>query len=146
MISGSDMQSVDASSKEHTQHFQDEKAIARAFYAQAIPAVWTLNAPAPVVVNFGPSCKIDARKYFSEEPSKYNVGWECPDGHSYILSGVRESRKKATCNQLDPRCGILNDGKEPLSILDGIGELKAASEQWGGVSTNDLIIGYVFFV
>ncbi|OAR05876.1 hypothetical protein LLEC1_06736 [Akanthomyces lecanii] len=144
MISGSDTQSVVASSREHTQHFRDERAIERAFYAQAIPAVWTLNAPVPVVVDFGPSCKIDARKYFSEKPSKYNVGWECPNGHSYILSGVREHRDKSQCNELDPRCQVLKDSKEPLSILDGISELKAPSEQWGFVSTNDLIIGCVF--
>lgn len=48
----------------HTDNWLREKNIERAFYAA--------NRPAPVVVDFGPSCEIDARKYFFEGPESYN--------------------------------------------------------------------------
>ncbi|KAF4927131.1 Killer toxin subunits alpha/beta [Colletotrichum viniferum] len=71
----------------YTASWKQEKNIERAFYAAAIPAAWTANRPAPVIVAFGNSCEIDARDYFTEKPKQYNVGWRCPNGHSYILAG-----------------------------------------------------------
>lgn len=72
MISGK----ADPSWKEinHTENWNREKNIERAFYAAAIPAAWTANRPAPVVVDFGPSYEINARKYFFEWPESYNSG------------------------------------------------------------------------
>lgn len=76
--------------RNHTTNWYREEAIERAFYAAAIPAAWGANRPAPVVVEFGPNCKIDARKYFYVKPDQYNMGYRCINGHTYILAGVRD--------------------------------------------------------
>lgn len=127
----------------HTDSWIAEKNIERAFYAAAIPAAWTANRPAPVVVDFGPSCEIDARKYFREDPESYNFYWRCIDGHSYILAGVRDGPQQV--------CGPSNPGgsggcnpnvqKWTFSILDGANKLKGSDNQWGGVTVDDLIHG-----
>lgn len=126
----------------HTDNWNREKNIERAFYAAAIPAAWGANRPAPVVVDFGDSCEIDARKYFCEEPSSYNSGWRCPDGHSYILAGVRDGPQNP-CGPSTPGSG---GGCNPtfkwtLDILKGIGQLQEDDNEWGGVTVDDLIIG-----
>jgi hypothetical protein len=126
----------------HTDNWLREKNIERAFYAAAIPAAWTANRPAPVVVDFGPSCEIDARKYFFEDPDSYNSGWRCPDGHSYILAGVRDG-PQTQCGPNSPGDGggCTPVFKWTLDILKGIGELQDDTNKWGGVTVDDLIIG-----
>ena len=57
---------------EHTDSWNREENIRRAFYAAAIPGAWTANRPYPVVIDFGGSCEIDARDYFNTEPPEYN--------------------------------------------------------------------------
>lgn len=80
MISGKGDGGADwACNNNYTTSFNEEKAIERAFYAAAIPAAWAANRRTPVVVDFGPSCGIDARKYFIVGSKKYNVGWRCPE-------------------------------------------------------------------
>lgn len=75
----------------------------RAMYPAAIAFAWTQDNSNPVVVDFGPSCEIDAREFFDVPPSTYNVAWECIDGHSYILAGVRQDQQD--------RCGgVAQDG------------------------------------
>lgn len=126
----------------HTDKWKREKNIARAFYAAAIPAAWTANRPAPVVVDFGPNCEIDARDYFFEEPDKYNSGWRCPDGHSYILAGVRDWQQQCGPNSTPgDNSGCPPTYKWTLDILQGIGEIQEAGNEWGGVTVDDLIIG-----
>lgn len=126
----------------HTDSWNREKNIERAFYAAAIPAAWTANSPVPVVVDFGSSCEIDARDYFTEHPNIYNLGWRCPNGHSYILAGVRDGPQDL--------CGENNSGDAgacvpvhqwTFDILKGIGELQKDDNPWGGVTVDDLIIG-----
>ncbi|KAK6850286.1 glycoside hydrolase family 18 protein [Apiospora arundinis] len=104
-------------SRNHTTNWYREKAIERAFYAAAIPAAWGANRPAPVVVDFGPNCKIDARKYFNVKPDQYNMGYRCINGHSYILAGVRDGPPQS-----------IEDIDNPL-------------EKWGHITTEDLIVG-----
>lgn len=127
----------------YTASWKQEKNIERAFYAAAIPAAWTANRPAPVVVDFGNSCEIDARDYFTEEPKQYNVGWRCPNGHSYILAGVRDG-PQGSCGPSYPGDGggCNPTHKWTLDILDGIGQLQDGDlDKWGGVTVDDLIIG-----
>ncbi|KAH9231439.1 glycoside hydrolase family 18 protein [Colletotrichum gloeosporioides 23] len=129
----------------YTASWKQEKNIERAFYAAAIPAAWTANRPAPVVVDFGNSCEIDARDYFTEEPKQYNVGWRCPNGHSYILAGVRDG-PQGSCGPSYPGDGggCNPTHKWTLDILDGIGQLQDGDlDKWGGVTVDDLIIGAV---
>ncbi|KAI8163643.1 Killer toxin subunits alpha/beta [Colletotrichum sp. SAR 10_70] len=128
-----------------TASWKQEKNIERAFYAAAIPAAWTANRPAPVVVDFGNSCEIDARDYFTEEPKQYNVGWRCPNGHSYILAGVRDG-PQGSCGPNNPGDGggCNPTHKWTLDILDGIAQLQDGDlGKWGGVTVDDLIIGAV---
>lgn len=120
--------------------FKSQKAIQRAFYAVSIPAAWTGNTPSPVVVDFGPSCKIDARKYFIEKPNTYNKAWRCPDGHSYILAGVRDGPPD--------QCGPPVEGMQctpqvqwTLDMLAGIDDLQTSDNSWGGITVDDLING-----
>ncbi|KAI8266412.1 hypothetical protein K4K58_010009 [Colletotrichum sp. SAR11_239] len=129
----------------YTASWKQEKNIERAFYAAAIPAAWTANRPAPVVVDFGNSCEIDARDYFTEEPKQYNVGWRCPNGHSYILAGVRDG-PQGSCGPNNPGDGggCNPTHKWTLDILDGIAQLQDGDlGKWGGVTVDDLIVGAV---
>ncbi|KAK6822971.1 hypothetical protein PG987_014516 [Apiospora arundinis] len=129
------------SSRNHTTNWYREKAIERAFYAAAIPAAWGANRPAPVVVDFGPNCKIDARKYFNVKPDQYNMGYRCINGHSYILAGVRDGPPM--------KCGFQSPGGSQcppvkqwtLDVLKGIEDIDNPLEKWGHITTEDLIVG-----
>lgn len=129
-------------SNNHTENWNREKNIQRAFYAAAIPAAWTANRPAPVVVDFGASCQIDARDYFFEKPEMYNSGWRCIDGHSYILAGVRDGPQQPCGPPTIGDGGACNPvAKWTLDILKGIDELQKDDNSWGGVTVDDLING-----
>ncbi|KFY45487.1 hypothetical protein V494_00922 [Pseudogymnoascus sp. VKM F-4513 (FW-928)] len=140
--------STKAPSTNHTEHWELEQNVERAFYAAAIPAAWSANRPAPVVVDFGAyadednGCQIDARDYFlSGNPDQYNVGWRCINKHSYILAGVRD--KQETCG-VGPNCPATP--KWTLDVLDGIGDIPddldpGETPKWAGVTVSDLIIG-----
>lgn len=126
---------------EHMDNWDSEKNIQRAFYAAAIPAVWGAKHLSPVVVDFGASCEIDARKYFKEEPDAYNLGWRCPDGHSYILAGVRDGPQLQCAPSYPGDNGGCNHLlKWTLDMLGGIGEIQDPGNDWG-VTVDDLIIG-----
>lgn len=142
MIDGKPDNPNSAPASNHTDNWLREKSIQRAFYAAAIPAAWTANLPAPVVVDFGPSCEIDARDYFFEHPNIYNSGWRCPDGHSYILAGVRDGPQEV-CLPATPGDdgGCFPAHKWTLDILKGIGVIQNDTNVWGGVTVDDLIIG-----
>ncbi|KAI6601290.1 hypothetical protein MCOR06_000373 [Pyricularia oryzae] len=62
---------------EHTDAWNQEKAIQRAFYALTIPRAWDLNGYSPVLVRFTGGkkngCDIDASRYFSVHWDVYNV-------------------------------------------------------------------------
>jgi hypothetical protein len=126
---------------EHTDSWNREASIQRAFYAAAIPAAWAANRPAPIVVDFGASCEIDARKYFNMEPESYKIAWRCIDGHSYILAGVRDLQK--TCGEQTPgnpnQCPPVK--KWTFDILNGMGQIKDNKNKWGGVTVDELIRG-----
>lgn len=127
--------------RNHTTNWYREKAIERSFYAAAIPVAWAAKRPAPVVVDFGNGCNIDARGYFTEGPDKYNVGFRCIGGHSYILAGVRDGPPQK-CGQVFPggsQCPPVQQWT--LDILDGIGEINNPVEKWGHVTVEDLIVG-----
>ncbi|KAL0943239.1 Killer toxin subunits alpha/beta 5 [Colletotrichum truncatum] len=122
--------------------FNRESATKRALYAVAIPAIWAANGPTPVVVDFGPSCEIDARKYFTENASKYNLGWRCVNGHSYILAGVADKPPRPCGTSVpDNECTV--QSQWTLKILDGIKYIQKPSLSWGGITVDDLIIGAV---
>lgn len=128
---------------EHTDKWNREKSIQRAFYAAAIPAAWAANRPAPIVIDFGPSCEIDARDYFNVVPDAYNIGWRCIDGHSYILAGVRDLQ--APCGEQTPgnpnQCPPVK--KWTFDILKGMDLIKDDKHKWGGVTVDELIKGLV---
>lgn len=128
-------------SSNHTDNWNREKNIERAFYAAAIPAAWGANRPSPVVVDFGDSCEIDARDYFFEKPSVYNSGWRCPNGHSYILAGVRDGPQAPCGPPVQGGSGCTPTFKWTLDILKGIDQLQDDDNKWGGVTVDDLIIG-----
>ncbi|MBE3044377.1 hypothetical protein IMZ48_17780 [Candidatus Bathyarchaeota archaeon] len=124
----------------HTDNWVREKNIERAFYAAAIPAVWTADSSYPVVVDFGPSCDIDARKYFWSQPQFYNKGWRCHGGHSYILATVRGGPQKAC------ETPVMGQQCPPavqwtLDIPTSIGVIQEPDNRWGGVTVDDLIVG-----
>ncbi|KAL0938067.1 chitinase [Colletotrichum truncatum] len=141
MIAG--MKEGTGDTSNYTNNWIREANIQRAFYAAAIPAAWGANRPAPVVVDFGPSCQIDARKYFAEKPDVYNSGWRCPDGHSYILAGVRDGPQNPCGPVVPGGSGCTPTFKWTLDILKGIDQLQKDTNKWGGVTVDDLIIGAV---
>ncbi|TLD19635.1 hypothetical protein PspLS_09441 [Pyricularia sp. CBS 133598] len=147
LISGKADGNWEDSEAEHTEGWLREKSVARAFYAMAIPGAWAANKPTPVVLDFGPTCQIDARKYFSPDESRknppdYNTGWRCPGGRSYILAGVED--EPIRCNSPNPRqCALPRPNY--FKILKGIDQLQGGDENknWGDVNVEDLIVGAV---
>lgn len=135
-------QDTDASVSENTATWQREKAIEKAFYAVSIPSVWAANRMFPVVAVWpeNEKCVIDARGYFAEGPDKYNVGWRCVNGRSYILAGVYE-KAGSPCGAATPMGGCNPVKTWTLNILDGIEEIQGGNTKWGGVSVGDLIEG-----
>lgn len=130
----------------HTDHWRLEENIERGFYALAIPAAWSANRPAPVVVDFGLGCEIDARGYFLAGPDSYNVGWKCVNQHSYILAGVRDDQ--ARCGVGDPNAGgCPSTPKYTFDILHGMDDIDDRDPNnllnWSGVTVSDIVIGYV---
>ena len=126
---------------DHTASWNREKNIERAFYAAAIPGAWTANRPHPVVVDFGGSCEIDARKYFNTVPSVYNRGWRCPGGHSYILAGVRGGQDKCAPSWPGSGGGCIPVKKWTFDVLRGMDLIQDDDNEWGRVTVDDLIIG-----
>ncbi|KAL0940177.1 chitinase [Colletotrichum truncatum] len=142
MIQGELDEPAPGYSEDYTKSWHDSKYIERAFYALAIPAIWAADRPTPVVIDFGPSCVIDATKYFEERANRYNVGWRCPNGHSYILAGVDDTPKG--CPYANPRQCLLPRNWNFFKILKGMDDLQEdGQEKWGKVTVDDLIIGAV---
>lgn len=124
----------------HTMGWNREKAIKRAFYAVAIPAAWAAHKPTPIVVGSGPSFQIDARKCFREPPNKYNVGWRCFNGHSYILAGVRDGPAKQ-CGAPAPSNQCPLQFQWTFEILQGIDNIQNSTDKWGHIKVEDPIMG-----
>ncbi|KFY72524.1 hypothetical protein V499_07337 [Pseudogymnoascus sp. VKM F-103] len=144
LIDGKLDNGITDSTNGHTDSWNREKSIQRAFYAAAIPAAWAANRPAPIVIDFGPSCEIDARNYFNEPPNIYNTGWRCIDGHSYILAGVRDGPQEA-CGQQTPgntnQCPPVK--KWTFNMLKGMEVIRTDDNKWGGVTVDELIKGAI---
>lgn len=122
-----------------------EKAIERAYYAIAIPAIWASRHPTPVIVDFGQSCQIDARGYFHHGPAAYNQGWRCINGRSYILAGAVDGPAKPCGDSWPGNTDPCPDPGEqkPLTILSGIENIQRRDNEWGEITVDDLIRGYV---
>lgn len=134
----------------HTASWAMQGNLERAFYAAAIPAAWTANGPAPVIVDFGPGCEIDARKYFGTvSPERYNVGWRCINQRSYILAGVRDIRQEVCLPNTPGDQGTCTGSYQwTLNVLPGIDTIpdeipEGGTANWAGVTVSDLIMGCV---
>ncbi|KAL5911482.1 hypothetical protein ACKVV7_010067 [Pyricularia oryzae] len=127
---------------EHTDAWNQEKAIQRAFYALTIPRAWDLNGYSPVLVRFTGGkkngCDIDASRYFSVHWDVYNVAWRCFEGESWILAGVRHS-ENSICGPGTPGMPCTPQVRWTLDVLDGIEEIRDG--KWGGITIDDLIHG-----
>ncbi|KAJ0164046.1 Killer toxin subunits alpha/beta [Colletotrichum tanaceti] len=142
MIQGKEDRPADGYNSNYTTSWEDSKYIERAFFTLAIPALWAANRPTPFILDFGDSCVIDATKYFEERADKYNAGWRCPNGHSYILAGVDDVPQG--CPHSNPRLCLLPRNRNFFKILKGIDELEEpGQDRWGKVTVDDLIIGAV---
>ncbi|KFY31495.1 hypothetical protein V493_01055 [Pseudogymnoascus sp. VKM F-4281 (FW-2241)] len=141
---GDTKESNPADDTTHTDSWNREKNIQRAFYAAAIPAIWTANGPAPVIVDFGPGCEIDARSYFGEVPPEaYNVGWRWFNQHSYILAGVRDdSQTMCGPNNSGDQGGCNSSYQWTFDILHGINKIPDDNtDNFCGITVSDLMIG-----
>lgn len=134
----------------HTASWAMQRNLERAFYAAAIPAAWTANGPAPVIVDFGPGCEIDARKYFGTvDPDRYNVGWRCINNNSFILAGVRDIRQEICLPNNSGDQGTCTGSYQwTLNVLPGIDSIpdkipEGGTANWAGVTVSDLIMGCV---
>lgn len=127
-----------------TAQWVSEKRIERAFYLAAIPAAWRANGMNPVLVDFGPSCEIEASRYYTENWREYNAGWRCPTGRSYHLASVREGPPQV-CGVATPFNPCPPVAQWTLDMLHGIKELpdEHERESWGGVTVTMLIEGAV---
>ncbi|EHA47815.1 hypothetical protein MGG_12029 [Pyricularia oryzae 70-15] len=127
---------------EHTDAWNQEKAIQRAFYALTIPRAWDLNGYSPVLVRFTGGkkngCDIDASRYFFVHWDVYNVAWRCFEGESWILAGVRYS-ENSICGPGTPGMPCTPQVRWTLDVLDGIEEIRDG--KWGGITIDDLIHG-----
>ncbi|TLD25413.1 hypothetical protein PspLS_05914 [Pyricularia sp. CBS 133598] len=127
---------------EHTDAWNQEKAIQRAFYALTIPRAWDLNGYSPVLVRFTGGkkngCDIDASRYFFVHWDVYNVAWRCFEGESWILAGVRHS-ENSMCGPGTPGMPCTPQVRWTLDVLDGIEEIRDG--KWGGITIDDLIHG-----
>lgn len=116
-----------------------EKALARTFYAFAIPALWTVSGHFPFIVDSGYPCgTIDPITKYMDKGSQGST-WECYKNKLYYLATLdgkgqvchTECEEKGNCG---PECV---DGK--FSMPPGLKSLNTAS--WGGLRYQDLIIG-----
>ncbi|KAL8335759.1 hypothetical protein RB598_009788 [Gaeumannomyces tritici] len=146
MIKGKNLgtETLSKSFQDQTDQWVLEKRLERPFYLAAIPAAWKANGMNPVLVDFGPSCEIEASRYYAVDWRKYNPGWRCPAGRSYHLASVRDGPPQV--------CGAPYPGNScppvlqwTLDMLDGIEELpdEHERESWGGVTVTMLIEGAV---
>ncbi|RYO82926.1 hypothetical protein DL766_006995 [Monosporascus sp. MC13-8B] len=116
MIQGKEDQPADGYTSNYTKSWEDSKYIERAFYALAIPVLWAADRPTPVILDFGNSCVINATKYFEGRADKYNAGWRCPNGHSYILAGVDDTPKG--CPYANPRAVNTYNKNKGKNVMD----------------------------
>lgn len=113
----------------------NEEAAARAFYAVAIPAVWTLTGQAPAVIDAG-KCK--GHDAIPKIVANGEMTYSCYKDRAYFLVAAPNGSKGTKCvapivNTIE-RCTTKAMGRPPgLQELDG--------KAWGTVEHHDLIAG-----
>lgn len=107
-----------------------EKSVAKAFFAHAIPNIWTASGAFPFVVDSGMSCGFGVPFVLHVAPEMIRTR-TCCSGQWYYLSGLGDTTE--SCDEIS--------GCTPnsFSVLHGIEALEAG--EFGGVTTADIICG-----
>lgn len=121
------------SDNEEQQQTIVQNSVARTFYSFAIPALWQASGHHPFIIDTGHSCDDKAEDDESLKSACYNnqlYKLADPDGTSHPCEKDCGLIGGCTCNDT------------PFSSLAGVEYLDG--EDWGGITVQDLIIGYVF--
>jgi hypothetical protein len=115
-------------------------SITSAFYAYAIPAIWSVASYNVFVIDSGTSCGTinPITSYMTTEDQEASWGCYPPNnGELYYLAMPVTTQFKANCaNPIDGRCPEV-----PFTAAPGLSALTGASDTWGGITRQLLIQG-----
>jgi hypothetical protein len=116
-----------------------QASIARAFFAFAIPAIWSVSGLSPFVIDAGYACgTIDPLgEYLS--PDSMHAAYACYNGNLYYLA--TPEGKALRCETGGCRGCQVSCRKNHFSTPPGLGSLQGAA--FGGISVSDIIVGAV---
>lgn len=123
---------------------QLQSIILRSFYAYAIPTAWVLSQRSPVILDTGASCGTDPNSL--DHFTRDDVGkvWACypPNtGRLYMLGWPQGSAEYDGGGECDGCPG--NYLPSRLTALPGMDDLANSNNQFGGITLQDIIAGYV---
>lgn len=113
----------------------NDEAAKRAFYAVAIPSVWTETRQAPAVIDAG-KCK--GENAISDIVSVGELSYYCYKDRAYFIVAAPDGSKGSKCVAPEvittERCTSV-----PMRSPSGLGQLDG--KKWGTVTAQDLIAG-----
>lgn len=121
--------------KNEEDHFDANETISdsfvRAYYGFAIPQIWQASGHHPFIIDTARDCdtKVDDE----------DLSTVCYGGKLYKLADP-DGKSNSCSNCGGTGCYCPSDN--PFSSLDGV--KKMTNGNWGGVTVDDLIIGYIF--